>query len=120
MANEITLGFNGRAKKGTVDFELAPTTSLRYDQTNEGGGALWLDIGTTKETVSFGDGTPGLVIIRNHDATNFIKFGDNSATALVGRVGPGKVAIFELAAGATLALQADTAACKVEVRWANA
>lgn len=120
MANEISLNVNGNVQNGTFKFELLPQTQFQYDQATAGGGSLWLDIGTTKETVSFGDGSPGVVLIRNQDATNFVTFGDNSATALVGKISPGQLAIFEMASGATLALKADTAACKVEVRFANA
>ena len=55
-------------------------------------------------------GTPGYVLVKNLDATNFVTVGLTSSYAI--KLLPGEIALFR-AAGAIYAL-ADTATCNVE------
>lgn len=120
MANEIQLSLRGTVNKSTYKADLITQQTVKLDQTNVGGGVLWLDVGTSEETLSFGDGAPGFVVLKNHDATNFVTWG-YSTGQLGGKLrAGGGLAIIELASGASLILKADTAACKVEARYANA
>lgn len=57
--------------------------------------------------------TPGLLVITNHDVTNYIEFGPTSAGAIVvlGKLLPGEVAFFRLGASVVLRARANTATC---------
>lgn len=65
--------------------------------------------------------TPGYVLIRNLDTTNFVELRNGSGGADVIKLRPGAVAgkggfaLFELAVAATLFGLADTADCECEV-----
>lgn len=121
MADEIKITLRATVTNGDFKHDLIPSESISEDQTTKGGGSLWLDVGTSAETVSFGDGTPGYVYLKNHDPTNYVQFGsDNTGIQVLGRLKAGQVALLPLDSGATLSLQANTAACKVQVRYANA
>lgn len=117
MANEISVSVSLRAQKGNS----APFRSwgpVLDDWTGSGGfnpGSV--DIGTTEEVISFGDVTPGWVVLRNLDPTNYVTYGPTSGGVMVplGRLNPGKPALLFLAAGVTLRMQANTAACRVQI-----
>lgn len=91
-------------------------------QTNLGGGNPgYLSIGTSEEDISFGDVTPGLVIMENLDSTNFIKYGPKSGGAMIefARIAPGGFAVIQLQGSAIIRAIADTAAVKVRIRGYN-
>lgn len=121
MADEISFSIRCTVTNGTFKHDLIPSESPQFDQTTQGGGVLWLDIGTSAENVSFGDGSPGYIFLKNHDPTNYVEFRETTATTSLGRLdAAGGIAVFKLLSGSTLEMVANTAACKVEARFANA
>lgn len=73
------------------------------------------DIGTSEETVAFGDTTPDRVFLHNLDATNFVEYG-GVTTERPFRVKPLHAATVQMGVGITsLFLKADTASCRVRV-----
>lgn len=113
MANELTLNASLNFTKGTrkvliskanIQVDVAGTDFVHMTQT----------IGTSAEALDLGDiTTPGYIFIFNRDTTNFIEVRDGASGADVVKVGPGKVALFELATATPNAI-ADTAAVEVE------
>jgi hypothetical protein len=74
-------------------------------------------IGTTAETVSFGEisGAPQAVMITNIDATNYVEFGgDSGLTVFKVKLLAGKSMYFT-PASATLYAQANTAAVRIQI-----
>lgn len=74
-----------------------------------GTSAVQLDVGSVA--------APRLVFLRNHDATNYVEFGDwnGAAPIYTGKLLAGEPAFFPTQLAATdIALKANTAACDVE------
>jgi len=88
-----------------------------YTQTNVGGGNPGtISVGTVEETVTLSElTTPGTVIIKNLDATNYVDFGFSTGVYGI-RLKPGRFNFFDLAPGVTLYAKANTAACRVSVQ----
>jgi hypothetical protein len=114
MANEITVSSRLKVTNGNLKFEYN-SGNLTFDQAAAGGPTPgFLTIGTTEESVAFGElGTLGWVIMRNLDATNYVQWGF-ATTAYGGRMEAGEtVGPFRLEPSTTLYLKANTAACQV-------
>lgn len=114
MANEITVAARLRVKNGT--FELSfDSGNVRVNQTTAtGGNPGVVAIGTSEETIDFGDVSPGLIWMRNLDDTNFVTWG-NTTGNLAQKLAPdGVPTIIERASGSII-MQADTAACNVQI-----
>lgn len=114
MANEITVVAGLSVTNGYLKHS-SPTTTRQFTQTTARGGAVCQDIGTSEETVAFGDVVPGYILATNLDTTNFVslRFVSSGANAIK-LVANGGMALFHLGAGVTLYAIADTAACKVK------
>ena len=111
MAEEISLTFGGSVTNGLLKHTVAPITR-KFDQTTGRAGAVTQDVGTSEETVSFGDGTPGYVIATNMDGTNYVRLRFTSAGTNAIRLLPnGGVAMFYLEPGTTLYAIANVATC---------
>ena len=119
MADEITIQTGLKLLNGTL--EVASTNKTRkFDQTTaRGGNPGTVDVGTTEETISFGDCVPGFVEMVNLDATNFIQVGFSTTVYGFRLLAGGGPALIYLETGATLYVKADTAACKVRVTGLN-
>lgn len=94
-------------------------TPISFDQTLVGGGNPGMvDIGTSEEDISFGDITPGFVIIQNMDATNYVQIGPKSGGAMIAyqKIRPGRFALIELDAGVTMRAKANTATVRLRIR----
>lgn len=92
---------------------------INIDQANPGrGGKGGQVIGTSEETVDFGDVTvEGLLFMRNLDPTNFITWGpDSTGMVAIGKIKPGEIALFRVNPATVLKAKADTASCKLDVR----
>jgi len=92
-------------------------------QTTEGGGNPgYVNVGTSEEDISFGDVTPGMVIIENLDATNYVTYGPKSGGSMIlfGKIPAGGVHKMQLGAAVTLRMKADTAAVNLRIRGYNA
>ena len=122
MANEITLNLRVAVTNGLLKDDWNPG-QLLFNQTTKGNTRLFQAIGTSAESVSFTDITPGFVVLRNHDTTNYVEYGmsDSGTIKILGKLrANGGLAIFELAASTTLMLKANTASCNVEIVATNA
>lgn len=122
MSNEISQTLNFQVSKGNFKLNYNPG-QIQVDLTGDGGGNPGLvSVGTTEETISFGDVSPGLVLIRNLDSTNFVSYGiynsGDTTSTLRGKLLPDDVVhVLRLDASGSqeLRMKADTAACKVEI-----
>ena len=118
MADEIKLSVSLGVTNGTL---VSPSNvySKTFDQAAPiapapGG----VNIGTSEETINFGDITPGWVEIVNLDDTNFVDLG--FSTGVYGITLPvNGVCLFKMKSGATLYAKADTAACEISIRGIN-
>ena len=119
MANEITITTQLALSNGTV--RVAPgSISAQFDQsTARGGNPGFVNIGTSEETVSFGDVTAGWVQMINHDDTNYVEVGSATTEYMVRLPANKGMALFYLNTGKTLYVKANTAACDVEIIGLN-
>lgn len=119
MANEITVTTGLRLANGDLKVN-GSNLSKKFDQTTaRGGGPGTVDVGTTEETIDFGDIVPGFVEFRNLDATNFVDLGFSTGVYGIQLLASGGPAVFYLKSGATVYAKADTAACKIQVTAIN-
>ena len=121
MADELKITLQVQLTNGELKDTINPGQK-KFDQTTaRAGGPGVVNIGTSEENISFGDITPGYVYLQNLDATNYVEFGmdDSSTIKKLGKLQPGGVALFELAASQTLRMIANTAACDVLIKGFN-
>lgn len=72
------------------------------------------NIGTSAEAIDIGDiTTPGYMIVKNLDATNFVEIRDGSAGADVIKIKAGEVQLFRLATTTPFGIAA-TAPCTID------
>ena len=118
MANEITVNQSLRCDNGNFSFR-REVGFTNFDQTTAGGGNPGtVNIGTSVESVTFGDvTTPGWAMLTNLDATNFVQWGFSSGV-YGGRMEAGETAgPFRLDPGqSSIFLLANTAACNVLIQ----
>lgn len=106
---------NGRSKKPqrTIVNKRDQATDRTYEAT--------VNIGTSEETLSFGDVTAKYIRLTNKDATNFVKVGFSAGVygavldAKPTAAEDGGYMDIELFTGATIYIVADTAACDIQV-----
>lgn len=113
MANEITVGVSLRAVKNGA--EIAVGYQKTFDMDGADMGHATQDIGTSAETLDFGDvtGAPGVVLVRNLDGTNFVDLAlDSGMVQKFARLRPGHFTLWQPVEAAVYA-KADTAACRV-------
>lgn len=119
MANEIKVTAGLSLKNGFL--EVGDTeTGVRFNQTTARSTQFVQDIGTSEETISFGDVVPGYIELLNLEAVggNYVSWG-NVTGNLDQKLQPGGgKAVFEMSGG-TLILQANTAECKVRITAFN-
>lgn len=119
MANEIRVSAQFAITKGNFkdSFPLGP---FQEDQAGTGGGSPGLvSVGTSEEDISFGDITPGYVIIENTDATNFVQYGPKNASNVMqafAKILPGMFHILYLDGSVTMRAVANTAAVELRIR----
>jgi len=113
MADEITITTGVTVANGSLQVR-GVTSSTKYDMATviapaPGG----VTVGTSEETISFGDVTPGWTEIVNLDDTNYVEFG--FSTGVYGMVLPaGGSMVFKMN-GLTLYAKADTASVNLQV-----
>ena len=114
MADEITLIVDLDLVNGVVEHDFSPNR-ISIDQSTARFVDTVLDIGTSAETISFGDiATKGVVILQNLDSTNYVTYGpDSTGQVTLGRLNAGEIAVFRIDDSATLKATANTATCKV-------
>lgn len=119
MANEITITTGLQIQNANLIVP-TPASTKRFNQTTaRGGGPGTVDIGTTEETIDFGDIVPGWVEFRNLDATNFVDLGFATGAYGIRLPANGGSALFFVRPGTTIYAVADTAACSIQVSAAN-
>ena len=119
MADEIRINVTFRVENGYFK-DAPPIGQILADQNNPGRGGHVQSIGSgAEEDIDVGDvSTLGWALLRNIDPTNYVTWGPKTGGVMVpvGRIRPGKVALWELEPGIILRAQADTAAVKLDVR----
>lgn len=118
MADELKLTLASRLTNGSFKDNFDPG-QISIDQAAVGAYRAIVIVGTAEEVIGAGDvGTLGWCILQNLDDTNHVDWGPESGGAMVaiGRLEPGEWAAFRLKPGIVLRGQANTAACKVDVR----
>lgn len=118
MANEIRVSASMSVSNGALISNGAANTQ-QYDQASPvAPGPGGMNIGTSEETIDFGDITPGWTEITNLDLSNHVDFGFSSG--VYGITVPAQATVvFKMADGATMYAKADTAACEVFIRSVN-
>jgi len=116
MADEITLIVDLDLVNGAVEHDFSPS-SISIDQATARFIDTVLDIGTSAETISFGDiATKGMVVLQNLDSTNYITAGpDSTGQVTLLRINAGEIACFRIDDSATLKATANTATCKMRM-----
>jgi hypothetical protein len=119
MANEISLtgtlaiSPSGKRSRSISLNTLITMSGSNYIERSQ-------SIGTTAEALDLGEiGTPGLIYIKNLDATNYVTIQDGANGTPVTKVLPGDESVFMLATTAPYA-KANSAACVIEYTIAEA
>lgn len=112
MANEIRVTAGIAVTNGSLKVNV-PAETVQVDQTTaRGGGPGTVDVGTSEETIGFGDIVPGYVFVKNLDDTNYVEVG--FSTGVYGmRFEAGEIAVFPMN-GVTIYAKANTANCSVQ------
>lgn len=118
MADEISITIGARLENGLLKVR-EPNTTTQFDQTTDRGGSFTVDVGTSEETIDFGDIAPGYVLLRNLDATNFVDFGNATGDLDYTLEANGGVGLVKMKTSTTMYIQANTATCKVQVTAFN-
>lgn len=117
MANEITITDSGAVVNGGYRDQLTFGGTYRVDQAAAGSAGGIRTIGTSAENLVLTDiATPGILYVKNLDATNFVEIGvDNTGFVAMAKLEPGDPpARFRIADSTTIQLKADTASCNVQ------
>lgn len=115
MANEIDIFLRQKVTNGNNNHSKVWGT-VSEDQAATGASDFTQSIGTTEETISFGDISPGRVVLYNSDGTNYIQWG--FATGVYGaRLKPGGApqTIYLDTTSQDIYVKANTASCKLLV-----
>ena len=119
MPNEITVSTSLQLANGKLIVN-SINGGFQADQaTAKGGGPGTVDVGTSEQTIDFGDIAPGFVELRNLDDTNFVELGFSTGVYGIRLIADGGPALFYLNTGATLYAKADTAGCAVQITAVN-
>tara|TARA_R100000951_G_scaffold106862_1_gene101745 strand:- start:390 stop:749 length:360 start_codon:yes stop_codon:yes gene_type:complete len=114
MANEIKITTGMSCLNGNLNITV-PSRTISVDQTTaRGGNPASVEVGTSEETISFGDTTARYVHMQNLDSTNFIELGFSTGVYGI-KLLAGETAVFPLKTSASLKAKADTAACTLQV-----
>ena len=119
MANEITVTTGVRLTNGLL---IVPNTvkATQFNQTTaRGGGPGVVDVGTSEETIGFGDCVPGFVELVNLDPTNYVQVGFSTGVYGIRLRPSGGCCVFELEPSGTVYVKANTDACKVKATALN-
>lgn len=118
MSNQIQVSFSFIVASGSYqETYMPPASVITQAEVGRGGGIQ--NIGTTEETINFGDVTAnGCLFLKNLDDTNYVTYGPVSGGAMVvaGKLNPGEFAWLRVAPTAVFRAQADTAVVKLDVR----
>ena len=120
MADEITIAQSLTATKTGSGSVSTPRIAFQASMVGSNlVGGLTQDVGTSEETVGFGDisGAPAWVVIKNLDATNFVQLGASGFAGFTIKLKAGQSASFATAL-TPLYAKADTASVRIQI-WAG-
>lgn len=118
MANEIRITAGMTCTNGNLSVNI-PSSTVQVDQaTAKGGGPASVDVGTSEETIAFGDITARYCFFKNLDSTNFVQIGFSTGVYGI-KLLAGETAIFPLLTSATVYAKADTSSCTLQVIGLN-
>ena len=119
MADEFSYGTRFVCENGSFKHTIEHGT-LRDTQATQGHNGGIVSVGSgAEEDLTVGDvATPGWVVMRNLDATNYVTYGPKSGGVMVEaiRLSPGESHTFKSAPSVTWRAIADTASCRVLVK----
>jgi hypothetical protein len=118
MSDEITVTTALRVKNGSLE-QTGKTYQTKFTQTTGRAGSFTVDVGTTEESIAFGDIVPGFVRLTNLDPTNFVEVGFSTGVYGMRLSAVNGVCMFERKSGANVYVKSDTAACKIQVEAIN-
>lgn len=120
MAGEIRVNFQFDVSKGSFNDNFS-LVSQTYDMAGAYGGVPGaITVGTTEETLAFGElATEGFLIMKNLDATNYVRFGFSTGV-YGGRILPGEIAFFRMEPSVTLYLVANVSPVRVQIKGYDA
>lgn len=114
MANEIKITTGMQCLNGNLNITI-PSQTISVNQTTAGGGnPATVSVGTSEETINFGDITARYVHMRNLDATNFVEIGFSTGVYGV-KLLAGETALFPLLTTATVYAKSDTASVSMQI-----
>lgn len=120
MANEVKMTTKITFDKGSVAGVKRDETDKSFDVTGARYSQGVQNVGfASTEAINFGDvgdANAGFCHMKNLDATNFVKIGGATGEVYVMKLKPGESCLFRwMKAAGTGFIQADTAACDVEI-----
>lgn len=115
MANQIQVTTGLRCVNGQYELKSTQKTRQFSQTTAAGGNPGTVDVGTTEETIGFGDVTPGFVEFVNLDTTNYVEIGFSTGVYGIRLLAGGGPALIYVNTGATIYAKANTAACDVQI-----
>ncbi len=112
MASELTVSVSVNFSKGGIT--LAKSHNITTDVAGDAFTYQVQSIGTVEESIEQGAdvGTPGYIMIKNTDSTNYIEVGSTTGVYDI-RINAGEVALYRHNS-ATIYAKANTGACLIE------
>ena len=120
MANELTITCHARLNDTTTGLTInTPSTAVQFSPSTVIGSSFVVDVGTSEESISLGDVSPGTVLLQNLDTTNYVEFTTVTTDYDLRLPANGGKALFTFSGAQTLYMKANTSACKVLVTVVN-
>jgi hypothetical protein len=110
MANEISISASVAVAKGGAS--VAGSGNKTLDMTGTIMRSEVITIGDVEENIDYGldIATPGVVFLKNLDATKYVTYGNATGPANPNKLRPGCVALFEPSTATSLYVKAETSA----------
>lgn len=120
MANEATLTAHIALNDTATGLKInSPTSAIQYTPGTLTGASFVVDVGTSEESVDFGDVSPGYVLLQNLDTTNYVEYTTVTTDYDLRLSANGGKALIQFSGAQTLYLKANTASCNVLVTAIN-
>ena len=120
MADELTVTAHVRLNDTTTGLSISsPTAAKQFSPGTVQGASFVVDVGTSEESVAFGDITPGTICLENLDPTNYVEFSTVTTNYDLRLPAGNGRALITFSGAQTLYLKANTSSCKVLVTAVN-
>lgn len=113
MANEITVTASLQFAKGNITALTRSYNGVSVTVTGTAYVQNVQTVGTSEEALLIGDVTPGYVLMKNLDSTNFVSVRHATGGSNCVKLKPGEVSLFRFASAAPFVI-ADTAPVQLE------